>query len=203
MTTAASWESAGTAFPPEITALFDASQQAELQKLELLAAIPEWEVPLEGGERNSHNDILAIGTNAVGLCVIAVEGKVNEDFGPLLKAKRAIESEGLGSRLKYLHQLLRVEHFDDLIRYQLLHRTASALLAARDFHAKSAAMLVHSFGKQPGQRDDFDAFCKALGAHDLGNGVYVVGNQTQPRLFLAWCNGDQRFLETDLPSILS
>ena len=78
MTAAASWESAGNAFPPEITALFNASAQDELRNLKLLAAIPEWEVPLEGGERNSQNDILAIGSNDLGLCVIAVEAKVNE-----------------------------------------------------------------------------------------------------------------------------
>ena len=201
MTAAAAWESAGNAFPPEITALFNASTQDELQNLKLLAAIPEWEVPLEGGERNSQNDILAIGSNDVGLCVIAVEAKVNEDFGPLLKAKRALESDGLKARLTYLHDLLRVEHFDDLIRYQLLHRTASALLTARDFHAKSGVMLVHSFGKSPALRDDFDAFCKALGARELGNGLYAVTIFNEPSLFLAWCNGDQRFLNIDLPSV--
>ena len=105
------------------------------------------------------------------------------------------------SRLTYLHDLLRVEHFDDLIRYQLLHRTASALLTARDFHAKTAVMLVHSFGQQPSLRDDFDAFCKALGARDLGNGLHTVTVFSEPRLFLAWCNGDQRFLNVDLPSV--
>ena len=174
-----------------------------MRDLQLLAAIPEWEVPLQGGRTASHNDILAIGTNRTGLCVIAVEAKVNEDFGPLLKAKRAIESEGFGARLKYLHELLRVEHFDDLIRYQLLHRTASALLTAAEFHAKSAVMLVHSFGKEPALHRDFDAFCKALRASDFGNGVHTVDNHTEPRLFLVWCNGDQRFLTTELPSIRS
>lgn len=201
MTAAASWETAGNVFPPEITALFNASNQEELRDLELLAAIPEWEVPLEGGETTSHNDILAIGTNAIGLCVMAVEAKVNEDFGPLLKAKRAVESEGFKARLKYLHDLLCVEHFDDLIRYQLLHRTASALLAARDFHAKSGVMLVHSFVNLPALRDDFEAFCRALCARHLGEGLYVVTTPSEPKLFLAWCNGDTRFLNVNLPSI--
>ena len=201
MTAAASWETAGNAFPPEITALFDASNQEELQNLHLLAAIPEWEVPLEGGVTTSHTDILAIGSNRIGLCVIAVEAKVNEDFGPLLKAKRALQSDDFKTRLKYLHDLLRVEHFDDLIRYQLLHRTASALLAARDFHAKSAVMLVHSFGKLPALRDDFNAFCTALSARDLGNGLYGVPTLNEPKLFLGWCNGDQQFLNINLPGI--
>src|SRR5205814_10101274 len=86
---------------------------------------------------------------------------------PLLKDKRVEASAGQGKRLDYLHSLLDVPRFDDLIRYQLLHRTASALLMAREFHAQEAVMLVHSFGDKPNLRADFDTFCKALGAKQL------------------------------------
>jgi hypothetical protein len=128
------------------------------KRLRLLAAFPEWEVSLEGGETASHTDVLALtSVTNKGLCVLAVEAKVNEDFGPLLKDKRAEASAGQGQRLDYLHSLLGVSHFDDLIRYQLLHRTASALLTAREFHAQAAVMLVHSFGDKPNLRADFDS----------------------------------------------
>jgi hypothetical protein len=200
MTAAASWEHAADTFPVEIGALLNASLDEGLVGLRLLAAIPEWEVPLEGGETASHTDVLALARNDQGLCVIAVEAKVDEDFGPLLKDKRAEASSGQHARLEYLHSLLGVTKLEDSVRYQLLHRTASALLTAREFHAHAAVMMVQSFGKRASLHGDFDAFCRALSAEDLPGGIRVVRSFRQPRLFLGWCIGDPQFLEVELPS---
>ncbi len=201
MTAAAAWEDTGGTLPQEIATALHSSSDEALQDLRLLAAIPEWEVSLEGGETASHTDVLALARNNKGLCVIAVEAKVNEDFGPLLKDKRAEASAGQGKRLDYLHSLLGVAHFDDLIRYQLLHRTASALLAAREFHAQAAVMLVHSFGDKPNLRGDFDAFCNALGTKQLSSGVHVAPTFSSPRLYVAWCSGNRKYLDVELPSL--
>jgi hypothetical protein len=200
MTTAAAWEAAGDALPKEIASTLHSSGDDALQGLRLLAAIPEWEVALEGGETASHTDILALARNDKGLCVIAVEAKVNEDFGPLLKDKRAEPSPGQAKRLGQLHKLLRVSEFDDLIRYQLLHRTASALITAQEFHAHAAVMLVQSFGDKPDLRADFDAFCRALGTKQLSSEVYVAPAFSSPRLYVAWCNGDPKHRNVELPS---
>lgn len=200
MTAAVSWERASDNFPPEIAALLNSSHDEDLVDLKLLVAIPEWEVPLEGGKTASHTDILALARNDRGLCVVGVEAKVDEDFGPLVKDKRAEVSTGQHDRLVYLQSLLGLVKLDDGIRYQLLHRTASAILTAREFHAHVAVMTVQSFGKRTSLREDFDAYCRALGAEDLPGGMRVVRSFRQPRLFLGWCNGDPRFLEGELPS---
>jgi hypothetical protein len=200
MTAAAAWEDARDRLPPEIETALDSANDEMLQGLKLLAAIPEWEVNLEGGETASHTDVLALASNDHGLCVIAVEAKVNEGFGPLLKDKRAEPSAGQSRRLDCLHSLLGVGHLDDLIRYQLLHRAASALLTAQKFHAHAAVMLVHSFGDKPSLRADFDAFCSALGTKQLSSEVYVAPKFSAPRLYVAWCSGDHKYLEVELPS---
>jgi hypothetical protein len=199
MTAAAAWEDAKDSLPDEIGIILNSSNEGTLRALKLLAAIPEWEVSLEGGETTSHTDVLALARNDIGLCVIAVEAKVNEDFGPSVKDKRAEASVGQRKRLESLHTLLGVKHFDDSIRYQLLHRTASALLTARDFHAHTAVMLVHSFGDKPNLRADFDAFCSAMGAKRLSDGVHVATSVSDPRLYLVWCSGDRKYLEVELP----
>ena len=67
MTAAASWEAADDKLPSEISALLNASEQPTLSRLNLLAAIPEWQVKLPGGERPSCTDILAITRNDLGL----------------------------------------------------------------------------------------------------------------------------------------
>jgi len=202
MTAAASWEQAGDAFPPEISRLLDSSQDQDLVGLQLLAAIPEWEVPLPGGQTASHTDVLALASNERGLCVAAVEAKVDEDFGPQLKDKRVHASAGQLQRLDYLHSVLGVAEFDDSIRYQLLHRTASAIVTAREFHAHVAVMVVQSFGTQLSLREDFDIFCQSLHADDMRGGMKVIPSMRTPRLFLGWCAGDDQFLKVVLPSVV-
>ncbi|HEX3912712.1 MAG TPA: hypothetical protein VHW71_04330 [Steroidobacteraceae bacterium] len=88
MTAAASWEAAGGELPPEISVLLNSSGVDALENLKLSVAIPEWETELEGGITTSKTDVLALCRNEIGLCVVAVEAKVNEDFGPLVEAKR-------------------------------------------------------------------------------------------------------------------
>ncbi len=60
MTAAAAWENAGDSLPSEITLLFELSRDKDLVGLKLLAAIPEWEVALQGGDTASHTDVLAL-----------------------------------------------------------------------------------------------------------------------------------------------
>lgn len=202
MTAAAAWEASSDRLPPEIAGVLDSAKDGALASLKLLAAIPEWEVPLEGGDTTSHTDVMALCSNEKGLCIVAVEAKVDEDFGPLIKDKRANASSGQMARLNYLHNLLGVPSFDDSIRYQLLHRTASALLTAREFHAQTAVMLVQSFGGKANLRADFNAFASALGAREVSPGVFAAPSFTAPRLFLGWCSGDKHFTQIELPRVL-
>ena len=200
MTAAACWEGAEGKLPPEITSLLQSTARQELLNQQLLVAIPEWQVALPGGSTTSCTDVLALCRNEFGLCVLGVEAKVLEDFGPLLAEKRAQASSGQSERLEYLHNLLGVHHFEDSIRYQLLHRTASALLTAREFHAAVAVMLVHAFDTPSPQRSDFLAFVKAMGANEVSPLVYRVESFQQPSLYLAWCDGDSKFRKSQLPS---
>ena len=200
MTAAAAWEAAEGALPSEIAELLQSSGDKRLAGLRLLAAIPEWEVELEGGDTASHTDVLVLARNDVGLGVIAVEAKVDEDFGPLLKDKRAEPSLGQSNRLSYLHSVLGIAALADSVRYQLVHRTASALLTAREFHAHVALMLVQSFGDRASLHQDFNFFCEAMGAKELAPGIRLVPSMDRPALFLGWCNGDRRFLTVELPS---
>jgi hypothetical protein len=202
MTAAACWEAADGGLPPEVASLLSSSRDSALVGLSLLAALPEWQVALRGGDRPSSTDVLALCTNERGLCVVAVEAKVLEDFGPLVQEKRASTSTGQQERLAYLHQLLEVEKFGDGIRYQLLHRTASALLTAGAFHAATAVMLVHAFGTPADRKNDFRAFCEGMSAIEVAPELYKVQRPSGSSLFLAWCTGDARFLTESLKSVL-
>ncbi|MBK8697715.1 MAG: hypothetical protein IPN17_37065 [Deltaproteobacteria bacterium] len=191
MSAASSWESAD-GLPPEIRAALN-SGPSELRDLDLVIAVPEWEVPLPGGATTSHTDVLAVATNASGLVIIAVEAKVDEPFGPTVGEKRAAASAGQHERLSYLHKVLGLgTPLPDAIRYQLVHRLASAVLTAAQFHARTAVMLVQSFSPDSRWFDDFEAFASAIGSVAAKDAVAKVPSVQSPALYMGWCRGDQR-----------
>ena len=200
MTAAAAWEDATDCLPAEISALLTGSALPDLNQLTLLAAIPEWQVSLPGGTTNSATDVLALCRNDIGLCVIAVEAKVSEDFGPRLEEKRRLATAGQLERLEFLRALLKVEQFGDEVRYQLLHRTASALITAQQFHATTAVMLVHAFATPSDRITDFTAFCEALDAQQVAPGVWRAPAFKVPVLYLVWCKGNEAHRDTLLPT---
>lgn len=187
------WEAAGDRLPPEITAAFDSSTVPELRELKLLAAIPKWQTHLPDDKRPSTTDILAVARNDDGLCVISVEARENENFGPVVAERLTRRNGQINERLRFLQDFLSLPSVDPTIRYELLFRAASALVAARQFFASTAVMLIHSFGIRPELRAEFDRFCDAMRASDPGSGVRAVKSFAKPRLILAWVDGDRRF----------
>ena len=203
MTSAACWEESQPQLPSEIVQVLEDSHDPSLMNLELLVAIPEWEVDLPGGSTASQTDILALARNQTNLVILAVEAKVEEPFGPTLDEKKSGATEGELRRIAYLEKELgRNDPFEGHIRYQLLHRTVSAILTARAFHAQVAVMLVHSFSPDSRWRSDFEAFCDDLGCTDLSQDVRVAPDKHGPRLILVWCKGDEKYLNIELPSAL-
>src|SRR6266480_537559 len=94
------WEDAN-GLPQEVVGLLGA-----LGAVELLLAIPEYDVPLPGGERPSQNDVFALARTKDGLVVIMVEGKVAESFGPTLEEWKREASSGKKERLSYIQSKL-------------------------------------------------------------------------------------------------
>lgn len=193
-TLAHSWEDQD-GFPPEIQHLL--LQHAALATAEPLLILPEWKVPLPGGSRPSQNDawVLAKGNNC--LISITIEGKVNEPFDKTIGEWKMESSLGKKSRLEYLFEVLGIQGpVPDSIRYQLLHRTASAIIEAERFGARHAAMIVHSFSPTDQWFDDFSAFVALFGhTAKVGHLTATVARRGLP-LYLGWAHGDERFLRS-------
>lgn len=177
------WE-AGQGLPPEINAVFE---EAMLGPTELLAAFPEWKTPLPGGRRESQTDILALVRAPNGLWVAGVEAKVAEPFGPTVGEWLVDASPGKLERLDFLKRKLRLDGDIEVLRYQLLHRTAAAIIEAERFNAAGAAMIVQSFSPISAWREDFDAFVLAMGR---SSGVPIATPDGCP-LLLAWAQGPE------------
>jgi hypothetical protein len=124
------WEAAD-GLSPELVTLFHNSSAFHGHTPELLLAIPEWEVGLPGGTRKSQNDVFALLRCAGQIISLTVEGKVNEPFGPTIGDWSSPSKPGKTKRLDFLKELLGLpELLTDDLRYQLLHRTASAVIEA-------------------------------------------------------------------------
>jgi len=191
-TLAYSWQEA-QGFPAEVRSVLATLEP--FRDLELLLGVPEHQVPLPGGSRPSQNDIWCLAKTRANLVSIAVEGKVEEPFGPTLGEWQAEASVGKSSRLAYLTEQLSLSgELPSDLRYQLLHRSASAVIEARRFFAPQAIMLVHSFSPTKQWFSDYELFASLLGAKAVPNQIHAVGLRGGVEFFIGWVCGNQAYL---------
>ena len=208
------WQEADD-FPPSVRAVFEESLFPLFYDIELLLAIPEHKVPLPGGRRASQTDLFVLARSGNELISVAVEGKVDEPFDETVgdwlsrraadeqkRGREPVPSTGARERLTYLCGLVGLPEAEvSGLRYQLLHRTASALIEARRFNARHALMLVHSFSQAdpPMWLDDFKKFAGRLKCEGAAAGTLVcVGERDGIDLYLGWATGDQAFLDAEV-----
>lgn len=201
MMLACCWEDAA-GFPPEVDRLM-ASVPVGDGHVRFLAGFPEHKTPLPGGRRSSQSDILVLAAGDASLFVIAVEGKVDEGFDKPVTAWLGPDpSPGKLQRLRFLVEKvgLTEESVADL-PYQLLHRTAAAVIEADRFRA-TPMMMVHSWGPADDGFDDYAQLLALLGA-EAHLGRVTVGRIPDNRdMLFGWVRGDDRW-RTYSPPILS
>jgi len=188
------WESARGSergLPPEVASTIDSFPN--LVGAHLLIGIPEHKVAFEGGRRPSQNDLWALMRAADQLVSVAIEAKAGEKFGdPVhawLQSGNANERSRKPERLVDLKGWLGIPDEDvSDIRYQLLHRTASALKEAQRFCASWAVLLVQSFNKQDDQEsfDDFVRFSEFMLATAPQGCLAESKRRTAVPLLLGW-----------------
>ncbi|MDH5835272.1 DUF6946 family protein [Luteimonas kalidii] len=186
--TAVSWEAARHSergIPAPIVALLDTQEQ--LASATALIVLPEHKVKLEGRGKASQNDVWALLKTPGGYVSMSVEGKAGETFGDPLWDWLRDASPGKLARLQHLCKVLGAQHPPDhALRYQLFHRTASALIEAERFGAAHAVMIVQSFRSDPVSLTDYIAFGAALGATVSDGQLAKVPRTTGPTLYLGW-----------------
>lgn len=188
------WEDA-KGLPVSVRAAFARAPVAAIREAEVLLAVPEHQVSLPGGGRPSQNDLWVLARGADELLSIAVEGKVDETFGPTVGEWLVDASPGKQERLSFLERCLELpEPSPHDVRYQLLHRTASAMLEARRFGARHAVLLVHSFSQQNAWIDDYQRFLELFGKAAGPGEIATLGTLDGLELHACWVTGEARYL---------
>ena len=189
-----SWEEAD-GFPNEIQKVLADPGVAALNDVIPLLVIPEHKVPLPGGRAESQNDAFVLGSSHAGLVSMCIEGKVEEPFGQLVSKWRPDSSPGKRKRFDFLVDLLELQDADlSGTYYQLLHRTASAVIEAKRFHANTAVMLVHSFSQAHSWFAEFCDFANKFNVQAELNKVHHCDLRSGVDLYIGWIVGDARYL---------
>jgi hypothetical protein len=188
MELAVSWENAQSTargLPAEVAASLD--RQATLSGAQLLLAFPEHKVALKGRGKPSQSDVWALMLTPNGYLSTAVEGKAGEPFASTLGEWLKAASDGKRERLISLCEILQITADPaPELRYQLFHRSASALLEAERFRAPLALMLVQSFREDPISWRDYGAFCQLFGVSAKRGEIHEARRSGPQRLFLGW-----------------
>lgn len=188
------WEEA-EGFPETVQKVFSEAPYPIFKGLAPLLAIPEYQVPLPGGSRPSQTDLFVLAHSDDGLVTIAVEGKVEEAFGPRVSEWMENQSQGKKVRLQSIREQLGLERQNlDHIRYQLLHRTASALIVAKWFKASDSVMLVHSFSQNQTGFEDYKGFLSLFDRICEPDSVTLIGKKGGVDLYFAWVTGEEKYL---------
>ena len=176
-------------FPADVQQMFASASVQGITDAEMLLGIPEAGTKLPGGGYDSQTDLFVLAKCSEGLITMTVEGKVNEPFDEIVdkwlhgnehEANRLVRLEGLCG-------ILGIHVGDALgLRYQLLHRTVSALIEAKNFSASTAVMLVHSFSTESKWFEDYEAFGTAMGVSVESGQLTNAGTRSGQRLLLGW-----------------
>lgn len=189
-----SWEAASSSprgLPPEVARVLDTSP--ETTAAELVIGLPEHRVALPGGGHASQNDLWALLRAGPSTISMAVEAKAGERLGETVGEWRSDASPRSGKpvRLAAIRELLALEEADlDPVRYQLLHRAASALIEAERFGAARALVLVQAFGGEADAKSlaDVGGFAGLYGRDFERNRVVHLTDRTPVPLLLAWAD---------------
>lgn len=194
------WQEAND-FPTSVKKVFEESNIDIFNKrIELLLALPEYKVNLPGGDTASQNDIFILANGDGCLISITVEGKVNENFGPIIAEWKVGDKDNKTNKTERLEFLLNELNLGNKpiedIRYQLLHRSVSAIIQARKFNTKYALMLVHSFSAEYRHFDEYERFVKLFGLNGKKNKLVGPVAIREVYLYFGWVKGEESYLRT-------
>lgn len=189
------WEEA-QGFPKSVKRIFRKCPFKLFHTIEFVLGIPEYQVQLPPKSGHpSQSDLFVLGRSRGKLVSICVEGKVSETFGERVSEWKKRMNKGKRSRLDYLCNILELQEADVMnIRYQLLHRTLSAVLEADRFSATSALLLVHSFSQKHEGFEDFLEFTELFCKGAKPNTISYAGRRYGKSLYLGWVTGEKEYL---------
>ncbi len=181
-------------FPEPLSAIFTGAGEP-FASLSPLLVFPEHQVALPGGSVGTQSDVWCLAAYGSGLASLSVEGTKGEGFGPTLEVWQRTTTSGRKTRLAYLVELLGLTPpLPQSLRYQFLHRTASAIIEAKRFRAEVAVLVLQSFTPGDDGFGDFEQFLRLMGVTGpvTPDAVIPVGVRDDVTLYAVWARNGAR-----------
>jgi len=182
--TAASWENADSRtgwLPERLARVFDGTAY---ERPELLLAVAEHKVALDGSGGDSQCDVWALLHTPVGTLSMSVEAKAREAFGSGHETLQAWLGGGDSQRSLQNRQARwesvrrRLPDVGETayhqVAYQLLHRCAAAVVEAQRFQLQHAAFVVQAFGSPDESFQEFRRMCQVMGIQAERGRIHVT-----------------------------
>jgi len=191
--TAVSWEHACRStggIPTPIRLLLE---QSGIGPVRLLLAAAEHTVPLPGGRAASQSDVWGLLSTSCGMLSLTVEAKASECFGEhylgaWLESGRSERSRSnRATRWAYIREHLPALNEPEKLRYQLLHRCASAVIEAKRLGLSQAAFIVQAFNAPESSFEDYALMCRSLDIRD-SRGLLVSTSVDAVKLHVGWAD---------------
>jgi hypothetical protein len=104
-------------------------------------------------------------------------------------------SAGKRQRLEFLMRtLVLTVQPSASVRYQLLHRAASAIITGKQYRAAAAVLLVHSFSPKRSGWPDYQSFTRLFGVEAMVGAAQRLSDNLVVPLFGLWVVGDEMYL---------
>lgn len=186
MELACCWQKTPADFPSEVKLAFDRSGTAS----SFLLGIPEYKVDMPGEGLPASNNLLVLSTIDHRLCPIIVEGNKNGTFGEYCDHE-SLQDERHRERRKLMFADLGLSEdsfVPSKLRYQLMHRTLSAIYVAHAFCADRCMVLVHRIGHDDNEHDAFIDYKYFLGLFgvDAQKGIIQRARVAGLQLMFLW-----------------
>lgn len=122
---------------------------------------------------------------------------MSESFGPTLHEWTSEASRGKRQRLRFLLRSVGLASEPTAeIRYQLLHRAASAIITGEQYRAAAGILLIHSFSQELAGWPDYQAFTRLFGVEAERGMLQRLSDASPIPLFGVWVVGDYAFLRS-------
>lgn len=194
---AACWEAADGALPKDVRYLLDASLVLAFADARPIVMLQGYGSKLPGSGATVRTDLLVPAHGKAGLFVISVGGATGDGLGDFvsdgLHGGAPDAAARIGAMQAELELALSLNACPMIsIKHRCLSLAAGAILAAKEFGAETALMLIHSFSDRSAGFEDFRRFASLFGVSVAPDTIARIPRTCPPDLYIGWCRSDPK-----------
>ena len=194
---AACWEAGGDALPRDVRYLLDASLVLAFTDVRPLVMLPGYGTTPPGAKTPVGTDLLVLARGQAGLVAMSVGGAIGDGLGDFVSDRLQKEAPGEIACMEAMQEELELSLPLNAcpmisIRHRCLSLAAEAVLAAKEFGAETALMLIHSFDHRSAGFEDFRRFASLFGVSVAPDTIVRIQRTCPPDLYVGWCRSDPK-----------